>query len=255
LLLVSPANVGRLLEKSRFHVLCIAALCESRAESREALNTLEQSVAAPSIVTRLPITCGCSDGRAMILIVAATAHRTLLLWAVFFGQQRMVGEEQNMTEPVKRRGGFRRCLLTAAGAALVAAAATTWANWFRGPDLTGDQAAQQIIAAARNGLNPVPLAFFARNVCVVPWGGLIEPASRRLFPSGKNFSFESQASDGIWWLVVGSETNESVTALAIDQAVLRWEPAKGIPVRELYQCPSAVRLDVSNVPTVVEFIE
>ncbi len=114
--------------------------------------------------------------------------------------------------------------------------------------LTGHEVAQQIVQAARNGLNPVPLAFFGSKVCISPEGGTAYGVAKALFPDDEPDFVESDASEGVWiMVVVGADANR-IEALAIDQRTLRWDAPEDVPVARLTRCVSAIEVDLSAVP-------
>ena len=134
--------------------------------------------------------------------------------------------------------------------ATLAGLAGYWiAGGFQESFSTGNEVARRIVATAQNGLNPVPLAFFASKVCMFPEQSLIGPALKRFFPDAENIRIESEASDGIWWLaLVEGAPVRKISALAIEQSTLRWDAPNDDPAASLYRCIPSLLIDLSSDP-------
>jgi hypothetical protein len=116
-----------------------------------------------------------------------------------------------------------------------------------GPEL-GNGLARKMIDRAVAGNGTADVSDFADKTCLAPEGGPPTTEVDRLFPGFKLTFKESEASEGVWFLMLGSNERKTVRILAVQQVVLSWPVSDDANPSELIRCPRTVSISFDEQP-------
>ncbi len=115
------------------------------------------------------------------------------------------------------------------------------------PEL-GNAIARKMIERASTANGVVNLAEFGDKVCLVPEGIGVRGYTDDFFPDFKVALRESDESEGVWYILVGSNSDQSVRIYAVEQRVLSWKIPEEQDYRKFVGCPEHIAITIKDEP-------